>query len=43
LDVQATLVRHLRGEVTRFTTRARRRRFDLPEQVLVRATAQRLL
>jgi hypothetical protein len=43
LDVQATLAHRLRGEATRFTTRARRRRFDLPEQVLVRATAQWLL
>lgn len=43
LDVRATLGHRLRGEATRFTTRARRRRFDLPEQVLVRATAQRLL
>lgn len=39
LDIQATLAHHLRGEATRFVTRARRRRFDLPEQILVRATA----
>jgi len=42
LDVQATLTRHLSGETTRFVTRARRRRFDLPEQILVRATAKGL-
>ncbi|NOJ98761.1 hypothetical protein HMI51_38340 [Corallococcus coralloides] len=43
LDVRATLARHLAGEPTRFVTRARRRRFDLPEQVLVRATVKRLI
>ncbi len=43
LDVRATLARHLSGETTRFVTRARRRRFDLPEQVLVRATVKALL
>lgn len=43
LDVRATLALHLSGETTRFVTRARRRRFDLPEQVLVRATVKRLL
>ncbi|HEX8703062.1 MAG TPA: hypothetical protein VF815_29765 [Myxococcaceae bacterium] len=40
LDVQATLTRHLSGETTRFVTRARKRRFDLPEQILVRATVK---
>ncbi|MBM7112459.1 hypothetical protein [Archangium primigenium] len=43
LDVRGTLLRHLAGEETRFITRARRRRFDLPEQILVRMTVQRLL
>ncbi len=43
LDVRATLAHHLSGETTRFVTRARRRRFDLPEQVLVRATVKWLL
>jgi hypothetical protein len=43
LDVRATLTRHLGGDTTRFVTRARRRRFDLPEQVLVRATVKALL
>jgi hypothetical protein len=43
LDVQATLARHLSGETTRFVTRARRRRYDLPEQILVRATVKRLI
>ncbi len=43
LDVRATLQRRLQGEPTSFVTRARRRRFDLPEQLLVRATVRRLL
>ncbi|MFP2924226.1 hypothetical protein ACLESO_03200 [Pyxidicoccus sp. 3LG] len=43
LDVRATLAHHHSGETTRFVTRARRRRFDLPEQILVRATVKWLL
>jgi hypothetical protein len=42
LDVRATLVHRQAGRVTRFVTRSRQRRFDLPENVLVRATALRL-
>ncbi|MCP3099817.1 hypothetical protein LZ198_13160 [Myxococcus sp. K15C18031901] len=43
LDVRATLAHHLNGNPTRFVTRARRRRFDLPEQLLLRATVRRLI
>lgn len=43
LDVRATLAHHLAGRPTRFVTTARTRRFDLPENVLVRVVATRLL
>lgn len=43
LDVRATLPFHLAGQRTHFVTRARTRRFDMPENVLVRAVAVRLL
>lgn len=43
LDVRATLPFHLVGQRTHFVTRARTRRFDMPENVLVRAVAVRLL
>lgn len=43
LDVRATLAHHVAGQRTRFVTRARDRRFDLPENVLVRAVGTRLL
>jgi hypothetical protein len=43
LDVRGTLAHHLAGRSTRFVTRARERRFDLPETVLVRGVCERLL
>lgn len=43
LDVRGTLAHHLAGRTTRFVTRARERRFDLPETILVRVVAARLL
>ncbi|MEJ7733000.1 MAG: hypothetical protein WKG00_27860 [Polyangiaceae bacterium] len=43
LDVRGTLAYHLAGQSTRFVTRARHRRFDLPENVLVRCISARLL
>jgi len=43
LDVRATLAHHLNAGPTRFVTRARRRRFDLPEQILLRATVRQLV
>lgn len=46
LDVPATLQHHLGGDRSVFVTRARRRRWDLPENVLVRglvARTERLL
>lgn len=43
LDLRGTLAHHLAGRTTRFVTRARTRRFDLPENILVRAVTERLL
>jgi hypothetical protein len=43
LDLQPTLAAWSAGQRTRFVTRARRRSFALPENVLVRAVAERLL
>lgn len=43
LDVQSTLALHRSGKPTSFVTRARRRRYDLPEVLLVRAVVDRLL
>ncbi len=42
LDVRATLLEHMAGQRTTFITRARKRSFDLPESVLVRAVVRRL-
>lgn len=43
LDVRATLACRAAGQKTHFVTRARRRSFSLPENVLVRGVAERLL
>lgn len=43
LDLPATLALHRAGQETRFVTRSRVRCFDLPENLLVRAVAERLL
>jgi hypothetical protein len=43
LDVRTTLAYRLAGQATHFVTRARTRRFDLPENVLVRGVSTRLL
>ena len=43
LDVARTSILHSQGSTNSFITRSRRRRFDLPENVLVRAVAERLL
>ncbi|MEQ1564035.1 MAG: hypothetical protein ABMA64_00235 [Myxococcota bacterium] len=43
LDVAATLSWDLRGQPQHFVTRTRHRRFDRPENVLVRTVADRLL
>lgn len=43
LDVRGTLAHALAGRPTRFVTRSRQRNFALPENALVRATAERLL
>jgi hypothetical protein len=42
LDLPATLALHRAGKQTRYVTRDRRRRFDLPETLLVRAVVDRL-
>lgn len=42
LDVRATLIEHMAGQRTRFVTRARRRHFELPETLLLRAVTARL-
>jgi hypothetical protein len=42
LDVARTSVLHSQGARTSFVTRTRRRRFDLPENVLLRWVAERL-
>jgi hypothetical protein len=41
LDIPATLHLHLSGDRSSFVTRARRRQFDLPENILVRSLAGR--
>jgi hypothetical protein len=43
LAIAPTLVHWMAGRRTHFVTRSRRRTFDLPENVLVRAVAERLL
>ncbi|HHO50826.1 MAG TPA: hypothetical protein ENK18_08095 [Deltaproteobacteria bacterium] len=43
LDVRATLARQLRGAPGRFETRQRHRRFDRPENLLLRSVLQRLI
>jgi hypothetical protein len=41
LDIPATVQLHMGGDPSAFVTRARRRQFDLPENVLVRSLASR--
>lgn len=41
LDIRATLPLHINGDRSAFVTRARRRQFDLPENVFVRSLASR--
>lgn len=43
LDIPATLQLHAGGDPSAFVTRARRRQFDLPENVFVRSLASRSL
>lgn len=43
IDVRATLTCRLSGRPTTYVTRERHRRFDLPENLLVRRVAQQLL
>lgn len=43
LDIPRTLAHRAMGDPVRFSTIARQRSFDLPENVLVRAVAERLL
>ena len=43
LDVKGTLACRLGGRPTAFVTRTRQRQFDLPETILVKAVARRLL
>lgn len=43
LDLRSTLAYRAMGQKTHFVTRARKRTFALPENVLVRAVAERLL
>jgi hypothetical protein len=43
LDVPRTSILHAQGATSSFVTQSRRRQFDLPENVVVRAVAERLL
>lgn len=43
LDLRRTIALHVAGERTHFATLDKRRRFDRPETILLRATLQRLL